>query len=504
MTPYLQALGELRSPEVLAFLVLGSVAGIVLGSIPGLGPTVAISLLLPFVFHMSPVSALVFLTGLYQAAEYGGSITAIAAATPGASNQAAAMLDGYELNRRGFPGKAFAYSLWSVVASSYATTLLLLALAVPVSAVALRFGPVELSALDILAFTVVGILTRGSPVKGMLSAALGLLLSTVGTDLVTGAVRYTFGITDLLGGIPLIPLLIGLFAIPEALRLLCGGASLGAPAARGAQRVWLSMREWISVLPAVGLGTAVGFVLGLIPGMAGAVPPWVSYGLAKASSKRPERFGNGHPPGIAAPESTNGAVMHATLIPAFFLGIPGTPASAVILGAMTIVGLQPGPLVFVQHAPVVLSVIEALIVSTTLLWVFGTMMTTLWAHAVSRLRPQALGIGVLVLGCVGAYTANAQTFGILVAVLFGLVAFGMRAAAIPPAPMIIGFILGGQFETNFRTALLASQGRFSVFLTDPLSAVLLLASLLVVLWILAGSLRSGSRPAEGSASSGAR
>lgn len=473
MEPYLHAASSLLSANVFVFLALGTVVGMMLSSIPGLGPSVTIALLLPMTFGLQPLQALVFLTSLYQASEYGGSITAITAATPGTSNAAALVLDGYEMFRRGRPQKALGYSLWSAAGSSLIATVALLLIASPISHLALSIGTVQLASLELFALTLVASLMQGSTLKGMLSVGLGLLLSTVGTDVLSGAPRFTFGVPQLLNGIPLVPLLLGLFAVSEAVRLLTRDQAVRRVPMTRQRLVWLSFTEWWRTVPIVLFGTVIGFFLGLLPGLAGTVPPWISYSAAKSASRGREKFGEGATAGIVAPESTNGAVMHATLVPAFFLGIPGTPSSALILGAMTIVGLTPGPLVYAHHQSLILAVFEALIISVALLWIVGTLVTSAWANVIGKLNQKALGTAILLLAVVGAYASNGQMFGVYVALIAGVASVVFRATGFSIPALVIAFVIGPGFENNFRTALTYSHGSYLVFFTNPVSAAFL-------------------------------
>ncbi|HLJ58469.1 MAG TPA: tripartite tricarboxylate transporter permease [bacterium] len=477
----------------LAALLAGTVVGIFIGALPGIGPAVGIGLLLPLSYFLRPAEALLFYVSLYQAAEYGGSITAIAVSTPGAPNSAATILDGYALNRAGAPGKAFGYSLWAAIFASYAGILGMFLLAQPASIVALALGSAEFAVLGVFALTMVGTLSASAPLEGLLSGLFGLLLSTVGTDLITNAHRYTFDQPGLFDGVPLLPVLVGVFALPQVVRLLSGPAPAPATGLGNRYRVWISRREFRAVLRPTVLGTVVGFVLGLLPGLSGSVPPWVSYNAAKSISRHPERFGTGTPEGIVAPEATNAAVMHSTLIPAFTLGVPGTPTSAVILGAMMIAGLQPGPLLMRQHADVVYELLTGLLISTAALWIMGLLTTQIWARTVSLPR-HVLAASIFVLCMVGAYTARSNVFDVWMTLLFGAVGYFMDALGYSIPSLILGLILGGVIETNARQALIISHGSFGVFLSSPISASLLAASVLSILYALRIRRREQGRP----------
>ncbi len=467
----------------LVALVAGTVVGIFIGALPGIGPAVGIGLLLPLTYYLHPAEALLFYVSLYQAAEYGGSITAIAVSTPGAPNSAATILDGYALNRAGFPGKAFGYSLWSAIFASYVGIAGLFLLAQPIAGVALALGPAEFAALGLLALTAVGTLSTKAPLEGLLSACFGVLVSTVGTDLITNQHRYTFGQPSISDGVPLLPVLVGMFALPEVVRLVSGPVSSAVAVTSERARVWITGREFRAVLAPTGIGTAIGFFMGLLPGISGSVPPWISYNAVKSMSRHPERFGTGVPEGIVAPEATNAAVMHATLIPAFTLGIPGTPSSAVILGAMTIAGLQPGPLLFSQNATTVYELFTGLLISTAVLWVLGVFTTGLWARSSMLPRP-VLATCIFVLCVAGSFASRSNVFDVWLALGFGALGYVMQRFGFSVPSFILGLILGSMIETHLRQALIISNGSFSVFVTSPLALAFLCAAVLSVAYAL--------------------
>jgi putative tricarboxylic transport membrane protein len=479
-----QAAEHLFSPVGLLCLVAGTVTGILVGALPGIGPLSGIALLLPLSFFLPPAEALIFYTTLYQAAEYGGSITAIAVSTPGSPNSAAIILDGYQLNRAGRAAKAFAYSLWSATFGGVITTILLILVTPLVATWALLLGPPEYAALGILGLTAIAFLVGGAPRRGMIGVGIGVLIGTIGLDSVTGVPRFDFGNVLLSGGIPLAPMLIGLFAIPEALRMLVGDQAASQPVAQQRGRVWLSLREFRSVFKPASLGVVIGFFTGLLPGMAGSVPPFLSYNVAKATSRHPEQFGKGSPEGIAAPEATNAAVMHATLIPTFALGIPGTPTSAIILGAMLIAGLTPGPELLARDPVTVYTVFLGLFVGTGLLWVLGMVTTNAWARMISLPAP-VIGVAIIVLCAVGAYANRGTMFDVGVLVVFGFVGLAARRFGYSAATLVLGAILGPIIERNLRLSLILSSGNPITFVDHPISLALLLGAVGImgaVLW----------------------
>ncbi|HVC52310.1 MAG TPA: tripartite tricarboxylate transporter permease [Stellaceae bacterium] len=461
------------------YIVAGTLAGYLVGIIPGLGPAAGITLLLPLTYYMSPAEALIFYASLYQSAEYSGSITAIAVSTPGTPNAAATVLDGYPMNRQGRIGKAFAYSLWSAVFASLIGTVGMLVLGEPMARLALYLGPSEYAALGILGLSCVSILSTDYPLRGLISAILGLMLSTIGLDLISGVQRFTFGIPSLFDGLPLVALLTGLFALPEAIVLLTEkSAGFRRDASGGDRRVWLRWREFTGVFPVMCLGTGIGFVMGLIPGLAGSVPPWISYNLAKATSSEPETFGHGAAAGLVAPEATNAAVMHSTLLPAFSFGIPGTPTSAVILGAMMLSGLTPGPMLFADHPEIPYAVMISLFLATGFLWVVGLIATNVWTRLLA-VPQELLAIAIVIFVMIGSYVSRSNLFDPQLAVVAGIVGYSLKKAHFSAPALVVGFILGPIIETNLRRALLLSGGSLTG-LPSPVTIALLVLSLLMM------------------------
>jgi putative tricarboxylic transport membrane protein len=470
------------------YIVAGTLAGYLVGIIPGLGPAAGITLLLPLTYYMSPAEALIFYASLYQSAEYSGSITAIAVSTPGTPNAAATVLDGFAMNREGKIGKAFAYSLWSAVFASLVGTAGMVLLAEPMARLALYFGPAQYAALGIFGLSSVSILSTEYPLRGLLSALLGLSLSTVGLDLISGVQRFTFGFPSLFDGLPLVALLTGIFALPEAVVLLTEKhAGFQVDANQGDKTVWLHWREFVAVFPIMALGTALGFVMGLIPGLAGSVPPWISYNLARLMSRDRQRFGKGAPGGIVAPEATNAAVMHATLLPAFSFGIPGTPTSAVILGAMMLSGLTPGPMLFADHAEIPYAVFVSLFFATVFLWIVGLVATNLWVRLL-MVPPELLAIGVILFVVIGSYIARTNLFDPQLAIVAGIVGYLMKKTHFSAPALVVGFILGPIIETNLRRSLLLSGGAIGG-MPGALTLVLLILSAIMLGFGVRQSLR---------------
>jgi putative tricarboxylic transport membrane protein len=468
------------------FVILaGTLAGYLVGTLPGLGPVSGITLLLPLTAYMSPTNALMFYASLYQSAEYSGSITAIAVSTPGTPNAAATVLDGFAMNRAGKIGEAFGYSLWAAVFASLVSIVGMILLARPMAQVALYFGPSEYAALAIFGLSSVSTLASEYPLRGLLSATLGLLLSVIGLDPISGGQRFTFGVPSLFNGLPLVGLLTGLFALPEAVALLTEPpAALLKATVKSRNIVWLSWRQFKGVFPMTLLGTAVGFFMGLIPGLSGSVPPWVSYNLAKTLSRNRGQFGHGAPEGIVAPEATNAAVMHSTLIPAFSFGIPGTPTSAVILGAMMLSGLTPGPMLFARNPEIPYTVFVSLFVATALLWSIGLVATNLWVRILMVPR-ELLGVAVILFVVIGSYVSRSNLFDPQLAILAGIAGYVMKKTHFSAPALVVGFVLGPIIETNVRQGLLLTGGQI-LMVPSLLTGTLLLASLVMVGFAFSG------------------
>lgn len=473
MEHFLIGLHQLVAWQNLLALVAGSLIGMVIGAMPGLGPSIGVALLLPFTYNMPAVSALLLLASLYQAAEYGGSISSVLLSTPGTPAAAATVLDGYALNRKGFPGKALGYSLTASTLGGFFGVFVLIALAAPLATVALRFGPPEYFALGVFGLTAVASLSGDDPVKGVLSAIFGLLLTTVGIDVFTGFPRYNFGRPELLEGIPLLPVLIGLFAVSEVFRLV--GEELSARYEGGASglRVWVSWQEFRKVLRPALVGSIIGAIVGIFPGMGAGPASWLAYNEARRMSKHPETFGTGNPEGIAGPEAANNAAVGGAMVPLITLGIPGSPTTAVILGALIIHGIQPGPQVFSKNPDIVYGLFAGLLAATAMMWVFGLLTTNLWAHVV-KIPNTFLAPIVLILAVVGAYVTRNMLFDVWLALLFGAVGYAMRKAGFSLPSTVLGFVLGFMTEANLRRSLLMSDGSYGIFLNRPVALIILI------------------------------
>lgn len=462
----------------------GSLIGMMIGALPGLGPSIGVALLLPFTYNMPATAALLLLVALYQSAEYGGSISSILLSTPGTPAATATLLDGYAMNKQGYPGKALGYSLTASTVGGFLGVFVLIFLSQALAKVALTFGPPEYFALGVFGLTAVASLSSDNPLKGLVSAVFGLLLTVVGIDVFTGFARYDFGRPELFEGIPLLPVLIGLFAVSEVFKLV--GEELHERYRGGAKglRVWVSWEEFRQVFRPTLLGGVIGSVVGIFPGLGAGPASWFAYNEAKRTSKQPERFGQGNPEGIVAPEAANNAAVGGALVPLITLGIPGSPTTAVILGALIIQGIQPGPEVFQKNPDVIYGMFAGLLLATALMWVMGLITTRLWAQAVV-VPNSVLAPTVLLISLVGAFVTRNLLFDVWLTVAFGVIGYVLRKLHFSLPAVVLGFVLGFMTEANLRRSLLLSDGSYGIFFAKPVAFVILLlavASLASSIW----------------------
>jgi len=468
----------LGSTWVWVALLIGIVSGILVGAIPGLSATMGVALLIPFTFDLEIMPALALLIGIYSGAVYGGTLPAILFRTPGTPASAATLMDGYPMMQAGEPGRALGLAAWSAFVGGSIGTLLLIFLTPQISRFALSFGPAEFFALAILGLSLISALAGGSFIKGAIATSLGLAVATVGMDPLTGYPRFLFGSVSLMEGMPLIPVLIGLFAITEVLDHRSGGKpktrqtpvrSVELP-----QRRDVRSTAWTSVKSAF-LGTFTGST----PGAGCDIAAFLCYGEARRRAKKGDCFNKGEPKGIAAAESGKTAATSGAMIPLLSLGVPGDAVTAVLIGAFILHGIQPGPLLFADHAPIAYSIFIIMLFAH--FGVFGCALLS--ARAVTttlRIDQRLLKTGILFLGLMGAYALRANIVDCWIALAFGLVGLGMRRTDIPAAPFLLARILGGMAETSFRRGLIAADGSLSFISDRPLALVLLsLAAILI-------------------------
>ncbi len=475
------ALGIFASWENVFVLFIGVIIGTIVGAIPGMTPTTGVALTLPFTFYMQPVTGILLLLGVYKGGNYGGSIPAILISTPGTPAAACTVLDGYPLAQQGKANKALHMALYASVVADFVSNISLIFFAAFIASFALRFGPPEFFTLILFSLTIIAGVAGDSLAKGVVSAAFGLLLATIGLDLIYGTERFVFGEVELLGGLKFIPVLIGLFAMPLVIDHYSKKYVPHVTATVGDEGV--TWAEWKRSFKSILRGSLIGVALGAIPGIGGAPASFMAYAEAKRTSKNSANFGKGEIEGIAAAEAGNNGVCGATMIPLLALGIPGDVVTAVILGAFMIHGLQPGPLLFQQNITLVYAIFMGIMLSSLYILIIGKLGIKVLAK-IADVPNSILYPVVLVLCVFGAYAIANTLFDVLLMMIMGVVGYIMLKFAIPAAPFLIAFILGPILEDSFRQSLVLADGNFSIFARGPICwffLALTAASLFVIL-----------------------
>ena len=467
--------------------IIGVILGTFIGVLPGVGPALTVAMLLPLTVKLDPTGALIMFAGIYYGAMYGGSTTTILLNTPGESASIATALEGNLMAKNGRAGPALATSaIGSFVAGTIATVLVTM-LAPLVIEVALKFGPAEYFALMVFAFTTVSAVIGSSTVRGLTSLFLGLFLGTIGIDSQTGQSRFAFGVPELLDGIDVVVLAVGLFAVGEALYVAAYSSRLEEKIEQLKGSLWMSKEDWKRSWPAWLRATVIGFPFGSIPAGGAEIPTFLSYATEKKLTKYPQEFGNGAIEGVAGPEAANNASVTGALVPLLTLGIPTSATAAILLSAFQNYGIQPGPLLFQSQADLVWGLIASLYIGNVLLLILNLPLVGIWVKVLTIPLP-LLYAGILVFATLGAYSLHQSVVDLLTLYVFGLLGFVMRRWDIPVAPAIIGLILGPLAETQFRRALAISQGDLSVFITQPIAATVLAVSALLLIVPLVFSL----------------
>lgn len=478
LSALVDALVQLWSLQNLFFILIGVSLGVVIGALPGLGAPLGIAIALPFTFYLDAPEAFALLLGIYSAATYGGSISAIVLGIPGTASAAATTMDGHPLYKNGKGSQALTLSLIGSMFGGMISTVILIALAPIVASFALKFGPPAYFALGVFGVSVVALISGDSLLKGAIMGSIGIFLTMIGIDSVNGSVRFVFGVDNLYAGIPFIPLLVGVFALPEMLEKSEDLIPVSLP--KGAGRIRRPrVNELLKFKGTFFRSSIIGTVIGTIPGGGGAIGSFVSYGLAKRISKNPERFGKGEPEGLVAAEVANNSTVGGALIPTLTLGVPGSASAAILLGAFLIQGVMPGPRLIEQSPTLVYYIFISLFVINIMMLIVGWLAIKS-AGRIIQVPDRILIPVVLLLAFVGSYTTSGSLFGVWVMLLIGLACYVLRKFRFPLVPAVLGFILGDMIETNFRQSLTLSDGSWAIFVTKPIAVsifALLVASL---------------------------
>jgi len=486
-------------PMHLLMLVLGVMAGTLVGAMPGLGPSGAIAILLPVAYGMDPASLIILMAAVYYGAFYGNSSVAILLNIPGDAASVMTTLDGHQLAKKGRAGPALAISAVSSFAAGTAAVVLLMVFADAVSVWALEFGPVEYFGLLVFGLSTVAALTGRSLIKGLLSLMFGLMLATVGIDPITGYDRFTWGSLWLADGIPFVVVAMGLFAVPQVLdtvRQMFG--TEGTPVRLPLGRVWIKWRELKSCLPAMSRGGVTGFLVGVLPGAGATIATFLAYTLEKKFARHPERYGTGDLRGVAAPEAANNAASGGSMIPLITLGVPGSAATAMMLAALMIGGVTPGPGMIEKHPDVFWGLVASMYMGNVMLLVVNFPLIPLWVRVLD-VHPKYLLPLVLIIPVIGVYAIKQSAVDLVLLAVFGAVGFYMRSRDYPIAPVLLGLVLGTLMEQSMRRALIISNGDISIFFENNICMIFLILSVAFLIGpsitriILQGFQRSANR-----------
>ncbi len=482
------------TPMNLLYCFVGVLVGTLVGVLPGVGPPAALALLLPATFYVPPASAVILLAGIMYGAMYGGSTTSILVNIPGEAASVITCLDGYQMARKGRAGPALGISAFGSFIAGTISIFLLIGLAPTLAKFALRFGPPEYFALMILGLSILVYLARGSMINALIMVCFGLLLGTVGLDPMTGVPRFVYKITTLMDGIGLVQVVIGLFGVSEVL-LNVEKAFKQEIFETKIKGLLPNREDWKKSIGPIGRGTFLGFFLGVIPGMSVVIPTFVSYVLEKKISKYPEKFGTGVIEGVAGPEAANNAASSGTLVPTLSLGIPTGASTALLLGALMMHGLRPGPLLIKESPEVFWGVIASLYVGNVMLLILNLPLIGLWVKILKV--PYHFLFSLILLFCIiGSYVTNNNPYDVVIMVIFGLIGYGMKKFDLEAAPLVLALVLGPMMENAFRRSLVLSDGNFGIFFTRPLSAIFILIALFILfspLFLRKGRLREDLR-----------
>lgn len=474
-------------PENILFVMFGGFLGTIVGMLPGLGPATAIAVLIPVTFGMDPTSALIFMATIYYGAMYGGSLSSILINTPGDGSAVAATFDGYQMAKQGRAGPAIAITAIGSLIGGAVAVIGFMVLAKPLASFALQFGPAEYFLLMLFTLSAVVALSTGNLVKGFISMGFGLMLSTIGIDLQTGVYRFTFDNVFLSDGIDFLVIIIGVYAIGE---VLYNYLTIDKPAGKKTKygRVWITKDDWKRSKWPIFRSSPLGFLVGILPGAGGSIASMMAYSTEKQLSKKPERFGKGAIEGLAAPETANNSAAVGAFVPLLTMGIPGSGTTAIMLGALIMLGINPGPLLFESDPNMVWSLVDALFLGNIFLFLINIYMVRVFVKVLD-IPSKILYPIILVLAFIGAYTMNYAIIDFYILIIFGVIGLFMKLYDFPIAPLVLGLIVGSQMEQNFRKSIVASDGSLDIFVGSPIAIVLLILTILSLIYPLIMNVR---------------
>ena len=483
-THIVSGFGIALSPINILSCLIGCFVGTLVGVLPGIGPAGTLALLLPITLTLPSATAIIMLSGIFYGAMYGGSTTAILVNIPGESASAVTCIDGYKMAQQGKAGRALGIAAFGSFIAGTVGVLVLMMVAPPIAEFALKFGPTEICAVMLLGLTMISYLSSGSPIKAFIMAAVGLIIGTIGID-ISGINRFTFGVPEFFDGIGLVPVLMGLFGISEVLtnieKVIFEGvyeANIGG--------LLPTKEDWKASIGPIARGSALGFIVGLIPGPSGTISSFLSYAMEKMLSKHPERFGKGAIEGVAGPESANNSACAGHFVPLLTLGIPNSAVMAVIIGALLIHGVTPGPLLIKNNPDIFWGTIASMYIGNFMLLILNLPLIWIWVKLLKI--PYGMLFPLILLICfVGAYANNSSMLDVNVMIFFGLGGYVMKKTGFEPTPLVMAYILCPFLEEAFRQALIKSGGDFTIFIRRPISATIIgFSALFIILGIFMG------------------
>ena len=490
---FLPALSALMDPAVLFSITAGTIVGIIVGAMPGLTATMAVALLIPVTFGMSPLVGLALMGGVYSGGMYGGAISSILLSTPGTPAAAATAFDGYPMTKQGKGGTALTVATWASFWGGIFSTVALLLMAPALAKFSLRFGPPEYFVLAIMGLSSIVTLTKGSMVKGLMSGFLGLVLATIGMDPISGYMRFTFNVVDLYDGIPFMPALIGLFSVSQILDLTAETHIVEDLSDTIASIKRSKLPKGLG--PTITKGSIIGTIVGMLPGAGATIAAFISYNFAKQSSKDSDTFGKGNPKGVAASESANNGCVGGSLIPLLTLGIPGNSVAAALMGGLLIQGLIPGPELFSKYGAMTYGFILSLFLANIIFLVLGLYLAPYFAKVTST--PNALLIpGIAILSVIGSYAINNNMFDVWLMIGFGICGYFLEKGGFSTGALVLGLILGPIVELGFGQALIMSAGSPMIFFERPLCILLWVITILLMLPAFAGNFKKAKNRVE--------
>jgi putative tricarboxylic transport membrane protein len=465
-------------PVNLLYCFAGCLVGTLIGVLPGIGPSGTISILLPVTFKISPVTAIIFLSGIYYGAMYGGSTTSILVNVPGEAASVVTCLDGYQMARQGRAGPALGIAAFGSFIAGTLSVIALMFLSYPLSKFALAFGPPEYTALIILGITILTYLAQKSLLKALMMATFGFILAYVGVDMLTGKARFTFGIPALMDGIGILPIVMGIFGVAEVLENFDASEEISVIKAKLGSLL-PNRQDWKESWKPISRGTFIGFFMGIIPGGSATLASFISYATEKRCSKHPERFGRGAIEGVAGPESANNSACAGGLVPLFALGIPPSVVAALLFAALMMHGIQPGPFIISERPDIFWGLVASMYLGNIMLMVINLPLIGVWVQVLKV--PRRILLPLILFFCiVGAYAINNSFFDVGVMMLFGVLGYLMKKFDYEAAPLVLAFVLGPILENSMRQSLRISRGSFSIFFSRPVSGTLLVLAALIL------------------------